>query len=120
MTMSSPGSRGRRRLVGIAAVALVLGIAVGVPSAAADPPTLTGVPADMTVEATSSSGATVNYATPGATDENTATVDCVPASGSVFAIATTIVTCTATDTVTSETASRRTSTSPFRTRRRRP
>jgi hypothetical protein len=60
-------------------------------------PTLT-LPADVTVDATSPVGASVNYsasATDGA-DPNPA-VSCNPGSGSVFAIGTTTVACTATD-----------------------
>ncbi len=57
-------------------------------------------PSDVTVNATSPDGATVTYPTPAASDEDlsTVTVGCVPASGSVFAIGDTTVTCTATDT----------------------
>lgn len=61
---------------------------------------LTGVPGDQTVNATSPNGATVSYPQPTATDENlgTVSVNCTPASGSTFAIGTTTVTCTAADT----------------------
>jgi hypothetical protein len=59
------------------------------------------VPANITANATSPTGATVTYPSPTAADEDspaTATVlGCVPASGSTFAIGTTTVTCTATD-----------------------
>jgi hypothetical protein len=57
------------------------------------------VPSDQTVNATGPSGATVTY-TATASDENlaTVTVNCSPPSGSTFAIGTTTVTCTATDT----------------------
>ena len=56
------------------------------------------LPSNMTVEATSSSGATVTYSAT-ATDAVDASpvVVCSPASGSTFAIATTTVNCTATD-----------------------
>ena len=56
------------------------------------------VPANLTVNATSPAGATVTF-TATATDNTDAspTVTCTPASGSVFAIATTPVQCTATD-----------------------
>ena len=63
---------------------------------------ISGVPADITTNATSPSGAVVTYAQPFAIDEAgdspAATVSCAPASGSTFAIGTTMVTCTATDT----------------------
>lgn len=56
------------------------------------------VPSDMTVEATSGSGAAVTY-TASATDAVDAdpAVHCTPASGSTFGLGTTTVTCTATD-----------------------
>jgi hypothetical protein len=63
---------------------------------------ITGVPADITTNATSPSGAVVTYALPSAIDEAgdnaPATVSCAPSSGSTFSIGTTSVTCTATDT----------------------
>jgi hypothetical protein len=62
---------------------------------------ITGVPADITTNAASPSGAAVTYVLPSAADEAgdgpTATVSCAPASGSTFAIGTTTVTCKATD-----------------------
>ena len=62
---------------------------------------LAGVPANSTVDATSPQGATVTYSAPTATDESgdtsSASVNCTPVSGSTFAIGTTTVTCTATD-----------------------
>jgi HYR domain len=61
---------------------------------------LTNVPANITTGATGPRGAIVNYTPPTATDEDSAetpTVGCLPASGWLFAIATTTVTCTATD-----------------------
>jgi hypothetical protein len=61
---------------------------------------LSGVPANITTDATSPKGATVTYTPPTATDEDspaTATVGCQPESGSTFAIGPTTVTCTATD-----------------------
>ncbi len=57
-------------------------------------------PANITTDATSPSGATVTYPLPAATDPGDATPPtavCTPASGSVFPIGTTTVTCTATD-----------------------
>lgn len=55
--------------------------------------------ADITEEATGPNGAAVTYTKPGATDvaSETVTVDCIPESGSVFALGTTAVNCTATD-----------------------
>ena len=56
------------------------------------------VPADMTVEATSGSGATVTYSA-SASDlvDGSITPTCTPASGGTFALGTTTVTCEATD-----------------------
>ena len=62
---------------------------------------LTNVPSAITVDATSPHGAAVTYTPPTATDESgdspLPTVNCSPASGSTFAIGTTTVTCTASD-----------------------
>jgi len=61
------------------------------------PPTLT-LPANMTVNATSSSGAAVTYtATAKDGSGNALTPSCSPASGSAFPIGTTTVSCSATD-----------------------
>lgn len=62
-----------------------------------DPPVLT-LPADMTVEATGAGGATVTY-TASASDavDGPITPSCSPASGSLFALGSTVVTCSATD-----------------------
>jgi hypothetical protein len=59
------------------------------------PPTITGVPADITANA----GATVTYATPTSSDlvDGSVPVTCLPASGSAFPAGTTTVNCTATD-----------------------
>jgi len=63
------------------------------------PPTLQGVPSDLTVEANGSSGSTVNYTLPTATDlvDGPIVVTCAPASGSLFPVGTTSVGCSATD-----------------------
>ena len=74
------------------------------PAAVADPPVLSGVPGDQVLEAVSSAGAPYSWPNPTATDPdgNPTTVECSPPSGTTFPIATTIVTCTATDTVSLE------------------
>jgi PKD repeat protein len=55
-------------------------------------------PANQSVAATSPMGAAVNYTDPSVTDNcGGSTISCSIASGSTFAIGTTIVTCTATD-----------------------
>jgi hypothetical protein len=63
------------------------------------PPAISKVPANMTVQATSSAGAVVSYTTPTANDavSGVVPVNCVPASGSAFALGTTTVACTASD-----------------------
>jgi len=57
-------------------------------------------PANVTVDATGPSGATVNYTLPTVTDEDGTTLapTCTPASGTVFSIGTTTVNCSVTDT----------------------
>jgi len=57
------------------------------------------VPADITVNATGPSGAAVSYSTPRGVDEDGSNppVSCAPASGSIFPIGTTTVTCTVSD-----------------------
>lgn len=63
-------------------------------------PALTGTPASLSLEASSPSGAVLNYTPPTATDlvDGAVTVTCAPLSGSAFPIGQTTVTCTATDT----------------------
>jgi hypothetical protein len=63
------------------------------------PPTISGVPSDITKIATSASGAQVSYTAPTATDlvDSVVGVSCTPASGSTFAIGETTVSCTASD-----------------------
>ncbi len=65
------------------------------------PPVISGVPANVTAEATGPSGATVTYAQPTANDniDGPVPVTCAPASGSTFALGTTMVTCSASDQV---------------------
>jgi hypothetical protein len=61
-------------------------------------PTFSSTPADVTAEATGPEGATVAFSAPQATDRvGPVTVTCSPASGSVFPLGATTVTCTATD-----------------------
>lgn len=62
-------------------------------------PVLSGVPEPITVTATSQSGAQVSYATPSASDAcaGPVPVSCAPASGSLFPVGTTPVSCTAGD-----------------------
>lgn len=61
---------------------------------------ISGTPNNMTVDATGPSGAAVSYAMPSVADEDTSgagTVSCSPASGSMFAIGTTTVSCSVSD-----------------------
>lgn len=62
-------------------------------------PVISGVPADITREATGPGGAVVTYPSPTAEDntDGALPVSCDPASGSLFPIGTTVVLCTATD-----------------------
>jgi probable HAF family extracellular repeat protein len=64
------------------------------------PPTITGVPTDQSVQATSSSGEVVTYTSPTANDkvDGSVPVECSPASGATFPVGTTTVNCSATDT----------------------
>jgi len=63
------------------------------------PPVLSGVPSDISVEADGSAGAVVDWPAPTAVDDTdpAPAVACDPASGSLFGVGTTTVTCTATD-----------------------
>ncbi len=69
------------------------------PAADTTPPVLSGVPSAISVEATSAAGATVSWSDPTAVDDTdpAPVVTCDPASGSLFAVGTTTVTCTAAD-----------------------
>ncbi|MFC1772292.1 HYR domain-containing protein [Pseudomonadota bacterium] len=62
-------------------------------------PSLNDVPADITAEATSASGAAASYSLPTASDDvdPAPSVSCGPASGSTFPLGSTPVTCVATD-----------------------
>lgn len=62
-------------------------------------PVISGVPTNLTVEATGSDGATVSWVAPTAQDavDGVVPVSCTPASSSTFALGTTPVTCRATD-----------------------
>ena len=63
------------------------------------PPTLVNVPGDQTLTTGDSTGATLAYTSPSATDvvDSSPVVGCLPADGSHLAPGTTTVTCTATD-----------------------
>ena len=60
---------------------------------------ITGVPADIVIDAAGPAGAVVTYLSPTGTDEGPSypPVSCSPASGSTFPIGTTTVTCTTSD-----------------------
>ncbi len=62
-------------------------------------PTITGTPADMTVQTVLNAGGIVTYTAPTASDsvDLAPVVSCSPASGATFPLGLTIVTCTATD-----------------------
>ena len=61
-----------------------------------EPPVLL-LPADLTVDATTPSGAIVSFEASATDDAGTPTVTCVPASGTTFAIGSTTVACSVTD-----------------------
>ena len=65
----------------------------------ASAPVVSGMPADIVVDATGPAGAVVDYRLPTATDDETPDpqVVCDPAPGSTFPVGATTVTCTATD-----------------------
>ena len=101
----------RRTRVGwgrFATLATLLMLALfGAAAAGADPPVFSNVPPSVTLEATSSSGASHTFTNPDATDPGgnpLSPVDCTPASGSTFALGSTTVTCTVTDTVSGDIA----------------
>ena len=63
------------------------------------PPVISGMPADITKEATGPSGASASWTAPTASDvvDGSVNVTCTPSSGSTFALGTTTVHCSATD-----------------------
>jgi hypothetical protein len=69
------------------------------PNADTTPPVLAGMPADLAISTSDPGGAVVTYASPTATDDTdpAPVVGCTPPSASVFAVGSTVVTCTATD-----------------------
>ena len=64
------------------------------------PPAINNIPTDIVVEATGPEGATASYANPTATDmvDGAVPVTCAPASGSMFPLGTSTVSCSTTDT----------------------
>lgn len=79
------------------AVLAIAAFASGAAPAAADPPVMSGWPGNLTVEATSAAGATVNYTSPTATwGGKSIEVVCTPKPGSVFPLGATGVNCKAT------------------------
>ena len=63
------------------------------------PPVISGMPANMTLEAGGPSGAVASWTSPTASDlvAGAVSVDCIPASGSTFPLGSTTVICSATD-----------------------
>jgi hypothetical protein len=80
---------------GFTLVTFVLDVA----DADSSPPTFTTVPGDLDVVTPDPAGIAVDYPVPSATDDRdpSPVVGCDPASGAVFPVGTTTVTCTATD-----------------------
>ena len=64
------------------------------------PPTISGTPGDLTVEATGPTGAALSYTPPTASDlvDGSRLVSCSPAQGNIIGLGTTTVTCSARDT----------------------
>ena len=99
------GRRGDRlgaACLGVAA-GLVIVLAFATPSAIADPPTFDPI-GDQTVEATSAAGAVATFSATASDDNGAPTISCDHNSGATFSLGPTLVTCTATDTTTSETS----------------
>jgi Tol biopolymer transport system component len=69
-----------------------------------DTPPVVNVPANMTVNATSPAGASVNYAAIATDNVAVASFSCVPDSGSIFPVGTTTVDCVANDAAGNTTA----------------
>jgi hypothetical protein len=69
------------------------------PNADTTPPVLAGMPADLAISTADTGGAVVTYSSPTATDDTdpAPVVGCTPPSASIFAVGSTVVTCTASD-----------------------
>jgi X-Pro dipeptidyl-peptidase len=95
VTLDSRLSKVRLPIVGGYAAA----VGAGALAAETVAPVLAGVPDDIAVETTSADGLAVSFPTPTATDNEdpSPAVTCAPASGSLFPVGTTTVTCTARD-----------------------
>ena len=78
---------------------LTIGFSLSSVVADTTPPTIFGTPSDISMSVAGPGGAAIGYATPTAVDDvsGPVPVTCIPASGSIFPIGTTRVTCTATD-----------------------
>jgi hypothetical protein len=105
VTLASPDAPGAEVVTAFADINGDGALGLGEPSAVsqivwgdATPPVVATAP-DIVAEATGPNGAVVTFATPPATDDAGAVggVTCSPASGSVFPLASTTVTCTAFD-----------------------
>ena len=97
-TFEPAGVADASSITGFTSVAFVLDVVDAAPADGV-PPTFSGAPGDIDVVTTDPAGAVVAYALPSATDDTdpTPTVGCVPAPGSLFAVGSTAVTCTASD-----------------------
>ena len=96
-----PGTSGQAADVVVTAAGGSSALAGGFLYLDATPPVLTQPPDILNVPTPDGNGAVVTYALPSATDNDDPNpiVSCVPASGSLFPLGSTTVTCTATDTV---------------------
>jgi hypothetical protein len=96
-SLAPSGASDSRSLTGTTGVSFVLDVEADTPDTT--PPALVGVPADVTAETTDPNGLSIVYALPTATDDMdpAPVVGCTPPSASIFAVGSTVVTCTATD-----------------------
>lgn len=97
-TFEPAGVADASSITGFTSVAFVLDV-VDAPPVDGVPPTFTGTPGDIDVVTTDPAGAVVEFPLPTATDDTdpSPVVGCEPAPGSLFAVGSTAVTCTATD-----------------------
>ena len=97
-TFEPAGVADASSITGFTSVAFVLDVVDAGPVDGV-PPTFTGTADDIDVVTTDPAGAVVEFPLPTATDDTdpSPAVGCMPAPGSLFAVGSTVVTCTATD-----------------------
>jgi uncharacterized repeat protein (TIGR01451 family) len=87
------------RVTGVAGSFSTYAVAIATQIPDTTPPVIADVPAPITAEAASAAGAAVTYSAPTALDDydGVVAVGCMPASGSLFSLGSTTVTCVAVD-----------------------